>query len=129
NSCKTIRVVSPKGREFEFDFEAYVLDRTKLEQGMAKKAVDLGGTIELGSAADLIEHDGELLVGTNGNDCVKAKVVIAADGFPSTVAKSAGILTNDYMTPDNIAINYEYLMSELGVDQSVTEMYFGTKFA
>ncbi len=129
NYCRTIRVVSPRGREFEFDFEAYVLDRTKLEQGMAKKVVDLGGTIELGSAVDLIEHDGELLVGKNGSDSVKAKVVIAADGFPSNVAKSAGILTGDYMTPNNIAINYEYLMSELEVDQSVTEMYFGTEFA
>ena len=129
NSCRTIRVFSPRGREFEFDFEAYVLDRTRLEQGMAQKVVDLGGTIELGFSVDLIKHGGELLVGKNGSDGVKAKVVIAADGFPSTVAKSAGILTNDYMTPNNIAINYEYLMSELGVDQSVTEMYFGTKFA
>ncbi len=129
NSCKTIRVMSPKGREFEFDFEAYVLDRTRLEQGMAKKVAALGGTIELGSAVDLIQHDGELLVGKNESDSIKAKVVIAADGFPSRVAKSAGILTDEYMTPNNIAINYEYLMSELGVDQCVTEMYFGTEFA
>ena len=129
NSCRAIRVVSPRGREFEFGFEAFVLDRTRLEQGMAKKIADMGGIIELGSTVDLIEHDGELLVGKNGNESVKAKVVIAADGFPSTIAKSAGILTDDYMTPNNIAINYEYLMSELGVDQSITEMYFGTKFA
>lgn len=129
NFCKTIRVISPKGREFEFDFEAYVLDRTKLEQAMAKRVTELGGTIELGTPVDLLNDDGELVVGKSGTEGVRAKVVIAADGFPSRVAKSAGILTDDYMTPNNVAINYEHLMSDLGVDQSVTEMYFGTEFA
>ncbi len=129
NSCKTIRVISPKGREFEFEFHAYVLDRTKLEQGMAKKVIDLGGSIELGTSVDLLNCDGELQVGKNRDQSVMAKVVVAADGFPSKVARSAGILTEDYMTPNNVAINYEYLMSELGVDQGVTEMYFGTEFA
>ena len=129
NFCKTIRVISPKGREFEFDFEAYVLDRTRLEQDVAKKVVDLGGNIELGTPVDLFNNDGELVVGKNKAEGVRAKVVIAADGFPSKVAKSAGILTEDYLTPNNIAINYEYLMGDLGVDQSVTEMYFGMEFA
>jgi geranylgeranyl reductase family protein len=129
NFCKTIRVISPKGREFEFDFEAYVLDRTRLEQDVAKKVVDLGGTIELGTPVDLFNNDGELVVGKSKAESVTAKVVIAADGFPSKVAKSAGILTEDYLTPNNIAINYEYLMGDLGVDQSVTEMYFGMEFA
>jgi digeranylgeranylglycerophospholipid reductase len=129
NFCKTIRVISPKGREFEFEFQSYVLDRTRLEQEMAKKALKLGGTIDLGTPVELVSNDGELLVGKNRNDCVRARVVIAADGFPSKVAKSAGILTEDYMTPNNVAINYEYLMTELGVDQTVTDMYFGTELA
>lgn len=129
NFCKTIRVISPKGREFEFDFESYVLDRTKLEQGVAKEVIELGGTIELGTPVDLFNNNGDVTVGRSKAEGVKAKVVIAADGFPSKVAKSAGILTEAYMTPNNIAINYEYLMGSLGVDQSVTEMYFGMEFA
>lgn len=129
NLCKTIRVISPKGTEFEFAFEAYVLDRTKLEQGVAEEVGKLGGTVELNSPVDLFHQNGELIIGKNGREGVKAKVVIAADGFPSKIAKSAAILTEEYMTPNNVAINYEYLMSDLGVDQSVTEMYFGMKFA
>lgn len=129
NVCKSIRVISPKGREYEFDFEAYVLDRTALEQQMAKKVEQLGGVIQLSTPVDLFMRNGELLVGRNPADSVRAKVVIAADGFPSKVAKSAGILKDEYMTANNIAINYEYLTSELGVDQTVTEMYFGTEFA
>ena len=129
NVCKTIRVISPRGRVFEFEFESYVLDRTRLEQRTAKKVSDLGGTIELGTAVDLFDHEGELVVGKNRREGIRARVVIAADGFPSSVARSAGILPQDYSTPNNVAINYEYLMTELGVDQKVTEMYFGTEFA
>ncbi len=129
NTCKTIRVISPKGSEYEFDFGAYILDRTVLEQHVAKEVEKLGGTIQLQTPVDLFMENGDILVGRSPAEGVKAKVVIAADGFPSKVAKSAGILTEDYMTPNNIAINYEYLMTNLSVDQSVTEMYMGTDFA
>jgi digeranylgeranylglycerophospholipid reductase len=129
NFCKTIRVISPKGQEYEFDFEAYVLDRTTLEQASAKEVERLGGTVELRSPVNLFTQNGDLLVGRNASEAVKARVVVAADGFPSKIAKSAGILTDEYMTANNIAINYEYLMSDLSVDQSVTEMYMGTEFA
>ncbi len=129
NICQTIRVISPRGREFEFDLEAYILDRTKLEQGMAKEVEKLGGTVQLRTPVDLFIEDGKLLVGRNRADAVESKVVIAADGFPSKVAKAAGIMTDGYMTPNNVAINYEYLMTDLSVDQGVTEMYFGNRFA
>jgi digeranylgeranylglycerophospholipid reductase len=129
NTCKSIRVISPRGKEFEFDFEAFVLDRTKLEQGMAKEVEKLGGTIQLHSPVDLYSGKGRVMLGRSPEDAVTPKVVIAADGFPSKVAKSAGILTDEYLTPNNVAINYEYLMSDLSVDQTVTEMYMGTEFA
>jgi len=129
NTCKTLRMISPRGREYEFDFEAFVLDRTILEQHMAKEVEKLGGTIQLRTVVDLFREDGAISVGPSQGEGVRAKVVVAADGFPSKVAKSAGILTDDYMTPNNIAINYEYLMTGLSIDQSVTEMYMGTEFA
>jgi digeranylgeranylglycerophospholipid reductase len=129
NVCKTIRVISPKGSEYEFDFEAYVLDRTKLEQHTAAYVQSLGGTVQLQTPVNLFVENGDISVGRTRQDAVRAKVVIAADGFPSRVAKSAGILTEDYMKPNNIAINYEYLMTELDVDQTVTEMYLGTELA
>lgn len=129
NVCKTIRVISPRGSEYQFPFEAYILDRTALEQHMAKEVERLGGTIQLQTPVDLFIENGDLLVGRSAAEGVRAKVVIAADGFPSKVAKSAGIPTGDYMTPNNVAINYEYLMTDLSVDQSVTEMYLGADYA
>jgi digeranylgeranylglycerophospholipid reductase len=129
NTCRTLRVVSPKGREYEFDFEAFILDRTILEQHLAKEVEKLGGTIQLRTVVDLFTHNGTISVGPSEAEGVRANVVVAADGFPSKVAKSAGILTDDYVTPNNVAINYEYLMTNLPVDQRVTEMYMGTEFA
>jgi digeranylgeranylglycerophospholipid reductase len=129
NTCKTLRVVSPRGKEYEFDFNAYILDRTILEQRAAEEVQMLGGTLQLQTVVDLFNQNGELYVGPKMDNAVNAKVVIAADGFPSKVARSAGILTDAYVTPNNVAINYEYLMTELPVDQQVTEMYMGMKFA
>ena len=129
NTCNKLRVISPRGSEFEFEFEAFILDRTILEQDLARQVEELGGTIELRKVVDLSLRDGILHVGSNRADEVTAKVVVAADGFPSKVAKSAGILTDDYMTPNNVAINYEYLITNLSVDQKVTEMYMGTELA
>lgn len=129
NTCTKLRVISPTGSEFEFDFKAFILDRTILEQDMAKEVERLGGTIELRKQVDLFTQNQMILVGPNKEEAVTARVVIAADGFPSKVAKTAGILTQEYMTPNNVAINYEYLMTALSVDQSVTEMYMGTQFA
>ncbi|HUK28297.1 MAG TPA: NAD(P)/FAD-dependent oxidoreductase [Candidatus Acidoferrales bacterium] len=129
NTCKTLRVISPRGKEYEFDFQAFILDRTQLEQQAAREVEKLGGTLQLKTAVNLFQQNGETYVGPTSNEAVKAKVVIAADGFPSKVAKSAGILTDAYMTANNVAINYEYLMTNLGVDQKVTEMYMGMKFA
>jgi len=62
NVCKTIRVISPKGSEYEFKFVSYVLNRTILEQGLAKEVEKLGGTIQLNSPVDLYVHNSELLV-------------------------------------------------------------------
>ena len=129
NVCKRIRVISPKGSEYEFEFAAYVLNRTILEQRLAREVEKLGGIIQLNTPVDLYAHNGVLLVGRDRANSVSARTVIAADGFPSRVAKVAGILTDAYVTPNNVAINYEYLISELEVDQQVTEMYLGTEFA
>jgi len=128
NECQSIRVISPKGREFEFPFKAYVLDRTSLEQSLARQVEELGGTIELNSPVTLVPNE-KLLVGKSLEDAVETRVVIAADGFPSKISRAVGILTEDYMTPNNVAINYEYLMSDLNIEQDVTEMYLGTEFA
>jgi digeranylgeranylglycerophospholipid reductase len=64
-----------------------------------------------------------------GRETYRAKVVIAADGFPSTVAFLEGLVDERYSSPDNVAVDYQYLMSGVNVEPNVTEMYSGTDLA
>jgi len=129
NVCKVLRVISPKGDKYEFEFLSYVLDRTVLEQGLAKQVERLGGRIELGCSASLFRENGKLLVGKTRTSSIHSKVVVAADGFPSKIARTSGLLTDEYVTPNSVAVNYEYLITDIDVDQNVTEMYLGTRLA
>ena len=126
NVCKTIRVISPKGDEYEFEFR---LIRSRSDHSRARIGE---GSRKTGwhDRFSLLRTFSEIteicFVGKVKANSIRTKIVIAADGFPSKIAKASGILTEDYVTPNNVAINYEFLMSELDVDQSVTEMYLGT---
>ena len=63
NTCKTLRMISPRGREYEFDFEAFILDRTILEQHMAREVEKLGGTIQLRTVVICFKEDGVISSG------------------------------------------------------------------
>jgi flavin-dependent dehydrogenase len=55
--------------------------------------------------------------------------VIAADGFPSETATVAGLPEKEYANPYSVATNIEYLMSDLGVEQDVVEMYMDPRYS
>lgn len=129
NRCKTIRFYSPKGKSWEFEFAANIVDRTVMEQGFAKQLRALGGTIQLNTPCKLFHEDGRHLVGRDPENAVEAEVVIAADGFPSAIGTAAGLPFQQYADPVNVAVNYEYYMKNLNVDPTVTEMFMGNDFA
>jgi len=129
NTCETLRMFSPRGKCWEFPFKAYVLDRILLEQKMAREANRLGVEIRLGRRVRFSEDQRKIEVGTTEPECLDAEVVIAADGFPSEVATSGGLVCDRYMRPENVAINYQYVMDNLTVEPDVTEMYMSTVIA
>jgi digeranylgeranylglycerophospholipid reductase len=129
NTCETLRMFSPRGKCWEFPFNAHVLDRLILEQHMAKEAHNLGVEIKLGHAVRAFENDGKIRVGATEQDSYEAKVVIAADGFPSMTAASGGLSCDRYALPENVAINYQYVVDDLDIEPSVTEMYTGASIA
>jgi digeranylgeranylglycerophospholipid reductase len=129
NTCERLRVFSPRGKCWEFPFKAYVLDRVVLEQHMAREASELGAEIRLGRPVRVFENDGHLKVGATEHESSNAQVVIAADGFPSVTATSAGLSCDRYPLPENVAINYQYVMDGLDIESDVTEMYMGTSIA
>lgn len=129
NECDKLRIFSPSGRSWELSFMAYVLDRTRLEQRLAEEARQLGVEFRLGRAVQLLEGDGLARVGVAESQSAEAEVVIAADGFPSTLASSERQQDDRYRNRDNVAMNYQYLMDGLSIESNVTEMYMGTGFA
>jgi digeranylgeranylglycerophospholipid reductase len=129
NTCETLRLFSPRGKCWEFPFNAHVLDRFILEQHMAKEAQKLGTEIKLGRTVHAFENDGKIRIGATEQDSYKAQVVIAADGFPSMIASSGGLSCDRYALPENVAINYQYVMGGLDIEPSVTEMYMGASIA
>jgi digeranylgeranylglycerophospholipid reductase len=129
NTCERLRIYSPLGKCWCFPFEAYVLDRVTLEQHLAEDARKLGAQFRLGRTVQLFDVTGQPRVGPTEPESVKAEVVIAADGFPSATASTAGLLSDRYKLQGNTAINYQYLMEDLNIESDVTEMYTGTRIA
>ncbi len=129
NRCEVIRVLSPRGKAWEFPFESNIVNREIMEQGFAKEAEKLGAKIKLSTPGYLFRANGANLVGKTRGDAVEARVVIAADGFPSAIIRSAGLEPPAYSRPVNFAVNYQYHMEDVDIDPAITEMYMGNEYA
>jgi geranylgeranyl reductase family protein len=129
NTCEMLRMFSPRGKCWEFPFNAHVLDRFIFEQRMAREAEKLGAEIKLGRPVHAFGNGRGIRIGATEQDSYEGQVVIAADGFPSMIATAGGLSCDRYGLPENVAINYQYLMSGLSIEPSVTEMYMGASIA
>lgn len=129
NTCETLRIYSPRGKRWEFPFRAHVLDRVRLESHLAEQASRLGVEFRLGRAVRVFRHGEQLSVGPTEQEAAEADVIIAADGFPSAISSSGGLASDRFTLPENVAMNYQYLMDDLDIESSVTEMYTGTSIA
>jgi len=129
NTCETLRIYSPRGRHWEFPFRAHVLDRVRLESHLAEEASKLGAEFRLGRAVHVFKHGEQVSVGPTAPEAAEADVVIAADGFPSSIASSGGLVSDRYTLPENVATNYQYFIDDLDTEPDVTEMYMGCQIA
>jgi len=129
NTCETLRIYSPRGKRWEFPFRAHVLDRERLESHLAEEASRLGAEFGLGRPAQVFKHGEQLSVGPTEREAAEADVIIAADGFPSSIASSAGLVGDRYTLQENVATNYQYVIDDLNIESDVTEMYMGTQIA
>ncbi len=129
NRCRAVRVISPRGKTFEFPLSSYVLDRHKFESQLADVVTSYGGEVEVGVQAHYYPNNGEALVGPTPDKAVHAEIVIAADGYPSETATTAGLPEKEYAGPYSVAVNMEYLMTDLGVQQDVAELYMDPRYS
>src|SRR2546425_4930998 len=128
-TCHSIRLISPRGHEFEFPFGAYILDRHIFESHLGDVARSHGADIDIGFQAHFFPDDEGGWVGPTREDSVHGDVIIAADGYPSETAERAGLPERAYAGPYAVATNIEYLMTDLNVEQDVAEMYMDPRYS
>ncbi len=129
SKCKSIRLVSPRGHEFEFPFEAYILDRHVFETHLGDVARSNGADIDVGVQAHYYPEDDGGRVGPTRETADHGEIIVAADGYPSETAERAGLPEREYAGPYAVATNIEYLMTDLGVEQDVAELYMDPRYS
>ncbi len=129
SKCKSIRLVSPRGHEFEFPFAAYILDRHVFETHLGDIARSNGADIDVAVQAHFYPDEEGGWVGPTREQADHGEIIIAADGYPSETAERAGLPEREYAGPYTVATNIEYLMTDLGVEQDVAEMYMDPRYS
>lgn len=108
----------------------FVVERDKFDKEMAALAAEAGSDIWVKSPALQVIKDGERVVGAkvrhNGNmEEVRAKIVIAADGFESEFGRWAG-LKSIILAKNDIISCVEYRMKNVDSDVDFTDFYLGS---
>jgi digeranylgeranylglycerophospholipid reductase len=131
---QAIRLYAPNGDYLQLSQEArgLILDRSIFDRDIAEEAVKAGAELTLKTYAyGLLMGNGRVrgvhLQGPQGAFSVEAKLVIAADGVESRLARWAGI--DSTLALKDVEVCAQYLMGGLKKDASVCEFYFGRQVA
>jgi digeranylgeranylglycerophospholipid reductase len=107
----------------------FVLNREYFDKYLASLAAEEGAEIWLKSpAVDVIKEDGYIkgaIVRRFGENVeVRAKIVIAADGFESQVARWAGI--NTVLNERDIVSCIQYRITNIDIEENFTHFFIGS---
>ncbi len=107
----------------------FVINREYFDKYLASLAVEEGAEIWLKSpAVDIIKENntvkGAIVRKFGENVEVRAKIIIAADGFESQVARWAGL--NTVLRERDIVSCIEYRMTNIDIDEKFTHFYIGS---
>ncbi len=127
---------SPLGKELVVRFDkvsGYIIERRMFEKHLAREAASKGAKIIAKSTVLDVLKEGEQITGVkaliDGKEKeFKSKIVVAADGVESTVARKAGLNTTNNLY--HVDSGYQYEMA--GVDfkhPDLISLYFTTEFA
>ena len=135
NEIKNTKIFSPNKKKMEIVFPEpsmfLVIERKKFEKDLAVKIANLGVDIFTKTrAVDVIKENGfvkGIILERFGEKIrVNSKIVIAADGPVSGIAKKAGLKI--YSEPEKFDSCAQFQMSNIKIEKNIAEMYFG-KFA
>ncbi len=131
-------IKSPSGHEFRMDARdtgeeiGYVLERHLFDKALARDAAEAGAKIMMRTGCTgVIREDGKL-VGIKADSMgepieIRAKCVVAADGYESQVARWAGVETVPKLGDLNSCIQYR--MTNIDVEQEWCEFNLGNDIA
>jgi len=127
---------SPHGKSLEMFLDkkrGYVIERKIFEKYLARDAIRAGARYMVKTlATEVIKEDGKIS-GINAVHMgkklrIKSKLIIAADGVDSKIAKSAGLNTKNPLTDYHSGFQYEMVGLNLK-NTDLLHIYFGNEIA
>jgi digeranylgeranylglycerophospholipid reductase len=129
-----ILLKSPSGKELKLPYpnSGLVLNRKLFDKELALKAQSSGAMLKLKTQAVGLIHNRGKICGIKVKEDSKeseyeSKVIIAADGIESLVARWAGL--DSSLKLDEVDSAYQYLLKSESIEESCIEFHFGTKLA
>ncbi|MBC8225475.1 NAD(P)/FAD-dependent oxidoreductase [Candidatus Bathyarchaeota archaeon] len=129
NRTKYVRFVFPNEKEISVEFEGVVVERKLFDKHLANEAARAGADIATSvKVMDLLEGGRGVKVKTlSGLVELKSKVVVAADGAYSLVARRAGLPVSN--NPLDYGVGFQYEMVNVDHDPDYVDMYIGEDVA
>ncbi|MGB3903496.1 MAG: NAD(P)/FAD-dependent oxidoreductase [Anaerolineae bacterium] len=129
-----VRLYAPNGSSAKISGlgTGYVLERKIFDRELASRAANAGADVMVKTHATRLLVEGGKVKGVHINHLgeeawVTSRIVIAADGVESQVARWAGLDTLPKLRHIGTAV--QYLMSDLEIDPQVCEFHFGRQLA
>jgi len=127
-------VYAPNGKFVRYDGEdlGWIIERKVFDKWLANKAVSAGAKVLAKTeVVDIIREEGILsgvVLYSQGKEVrVKTKILIAADGVESKIARLVGFRTN--LNPSDLVSGFQYEMAGVEIDPDRIELYFGNEIA
>ncbi len=126
------KIYAPNGKYIHVEGEGYIITRKIFELELAKEAARQGARVlAFHEVTDVIKENGKVsgVVAEHLGERREfyANVVIAADGFESTVARKAGLRT--FQQAYHADSGYEYHMAGIDIDYDNIHLFFGNEIA
>jgi len=128
-------VYAPNGSKVEVKYDGvsgYIIERKIFDKFLATEASRNGAKILADAEASLLRENGEIagvkIVHRGEEKEIRAKIIVAADGVESQIAKQVGIDTT--INPVDMASCFEYEMSGIEIENpEMIHMFMGNKLA
>ncbi len=129
NRTKYVRFVFPNEKEVSVEFEGVVVERKLFDKHLANEAARAGADVATSvKVLDLLEGGKGVKAKTlSGLVELKSKVVVAADGAYSLVARRAGLPVSS--DPLDYGVGFQHEMVNVDHDPDYVDMYIGEDIA